>query len=433
MTERRRLRSAVAWLTASALGSRVLGAATGVVTARALGPGGRGTFALLLLAGLIGGAIASGGMDLWAARMLAQGADGSSVRRVLRRHQLGSLALAAVVAALIVGITRVDPALTAVTAGLGWLTASATLKLGLLQGANHMGAYSWAIFAGSTTYAAAVFGAAAVGAGAVTTFLLAAGLGKTITAAWPSRPRRPADRVGSPETSSYRTAFAFGGTTMLGGLVTIALYRLDVALVAALSSTSDAGVYSVALALAEVLWVLPNSAAQAVLPRTSADFAGADTAKVNRVIVAAMVVVSAAVSLSGPIVIPFVFGAEFQGAARALPGLALGSVAVGSWKLLAHDLLARGDARTRLFSGVAGVGVMIALDLLLVPSLGIVGASLGSLGGYLTAAVITLRAWRRRTGASLAELLVLRRGDIASIVRRRRSAPLASADSLAQK
>lgn len=421
MIERPRLRSAVGWLAGSALTARMFGAVTGVVTARTLGPEGRGTLALLLLAGLVGGSVASSGIDVWAARMLARGAENREVVQLLRRHQASTLVVAAVVAAVVVGTTEATAVGTAATALLAWTTSGAVLKLGLLQGSDRMRAYGLSMLTGVLFYTVGVVGLALAGRGSVVAFLVAAVAGKAVTAAWRTRDVRRKGRTSVAVVVAYRDAVSFGATTMLGGLATLALYRLDVALVAWWRSTAEAGVYSVALAVAEVLWVLPNSAAQALLPRASEALPTVDTAKVCRVLVAGMGAVALVVSVASPFAIPLVFGSGFGDAAHALPGLAAGSVAVGVWKILAHDLMARGDARTRFRSGLAGVLAMVAFDAAFVPRFGVVGASVGSLVAYGTAAAVTVHTWRSRTEVSLSELLLVRRGDLVSLWRTRRS------------
>lgn len=414
MSGRPRLRASVGWLTGSALISRLIGAGTGVLTARALGPEGKGTLALLLLASLISSVVIIGGLDLWAARVVARGGSVHTVQSVLRRHQALTAAAVALATAILLLATELNKSLTGATALLAWAATASGLKLGLLLGVSRLRSYALSLLAGSGVYGSGVAALVLFGQHTIGAFLLAAVAGKLITALW---------RVGSGPSGqrdpdlTYRSGLEFGAATMAGGLVTLALYRVDIALVASFSSTSDAGLYSVALALTEMLWILPNSAAQAVIPRAAEAEPTVNTPLVCRVVVAAMAVIALAISFISPIAIPLVFGADFKSATMAVPALALGAVAIGVWKLLGHDLIARGDARTRLTTGLAGLGVMVTVDILFVPAFGILAASLGSLAAYTMAAMLTVRAWQRHYDVPIKDLLVVRRSDIQAIRR----------------
>ena len=257
----------------------------------------------------------------------------------------------------------------------------------------------------------------------VTTFLLAAAVGKLGVACWPIR---SSTTEASGSGDSYVEALRFGLPAMFGGIVTLAMYRLDVAYVALWSSTADAGLYSVALAVAEILWILPNAAAQLVIPRAARSTPAEDTAAVCRVLSVSMSVMAIGVSVSSPVLIPLAFGSEFRGAWMALPALSVGAIAIGIWKVLAFDLLARGDAKTRLWSGAVGIVAMATLDVALIPRHGIVGASIGSCVASALAMAVTVRVWRKSSGVRLRDLFVLKGNDLSRI--RRRSGASAGVD-----
>ena len=79
----------VGWLSLGSIVTRLLGAVSGIVSARALGVDGRGGLSVLLVVGMIAGGVLPLGLDLWAARSLGGGADVASVRRLLTRHLAG--------------------------------------------------------------------------------------------------------------------------------------------------------------------------------------------------------------------------------------------------------------------------------------------------------------------------------------------------------
>ena len=169
------------------------------------------------------------------------------------------------------------------------------------------------------------------------------------------------------------------------------MLRIDVLIVAAFLPLREVGLYAVATALAEILWIVPDGVAQVVLP-TTAPPDGAHTARLLRQ--------SSLITLAGGLVlvvvarpaIDIVFGPAFSGAADAVPLLAAASLAGGVWKIVGAEIVGRGTIEPRLTNACLGLVVMVLVDLVAVPALGIGGAALGSACGYALAAAIVCRA-----------------------------------------
>ena len=404
----------VGWLSLGSIVTRLLGAVSGIVSARALGVDGRGGLSVLLVVGMIAGGVLPLGLDLWAARSLGGGADVASVRRLLTRHLAGVSVLVVVGVAVTMIYSARTPALV-VSVGLLCLSATAlTLRLGVLQGLDEMKSYSMAALASTAVFALGLVLLTFINAASVTSFVLAAAAGQAVSALWPPR------RVGRSASTAYdrlkyRTALRFGVPTAIGAVSALLLYRLDVLLLSWWSDLSNVGLYSVALAVTEVIWVVPTAAAQAIVPHASKQNPTLDTARLSRVVVLLMVVTSFCVMTLSPFVVPLVFGAAFSPAVNAIPFLSLAAVGVGIWKLIGHDLIARGNARARLLSGVAGIVVMVVFDAVLIPRYGVIGAAAGAAAAYLVAAWLVLLAWRPSSGARIRDALLVRRSDISDL------------------
>jgi O-antigen/teichoic acid export membrane protein len=107
-----------------------------------------------------------------------------------------------------------------------------------------------------------------------------------------------------------------------------------------------------------------------------------------------------------------VYGDAFEDGWVALPWLAAGAAALTVWKLLVYDLAGRGNTVVRVHTGLIAVGVMLVLDLALIPPFGIAGAGAASMVAYLAAAAAVARRWVRTTGNRPSAILGLRRGDL---------------------
>jgi O-antigen/teichoic acid export membrane protein len=86
-----------------------------------------------------------------------------------------------------------------------------------------------------------------------------------------------------------------------------------------------------------------------------------------------------------------VFGPEFVPASAGIAPLVVAAAAVGLWKVLSADAVARGDSGIRAKSALCGLVVMLAGDVLLIPHHGLRGAAIASAIGYSASAVMVAR------------------------------------------
>jgi O-antigen/teichoic acid export membrane protein len=180
-------------------------------------------------------------------------------------------------------------------------------------------------------------------------------------------------------------------------------YRFDFLLVASIAGSSQLGIYSISVSVIEVFWMWADASSQAVAQGAAA---ARDPALARRVLAHAMRRTGAGLAVGCLLVIgfgfwliPAVFGAAFSQA--YLPAVALlpGMLAVGLWKVLNAYLFARGfDYAGTLTAGI-GAAAGLALDLLLIPRFGIVGAAIAASIGYsvtLAIAVVAFYVRERR-------------------------------------
>ncbi|WP_214325150.1 oligosaccharide flippase family protein [Nonomuraea sediminis] len=186
----------------------------------------------------------------------------------------------------------------------------------------------------------------------------------------------------------------YGLRGQVGGLLQLVNDRFDVALLAAVASPSVLGVYAVASKLADLLRMPGLALTYVLYPSFARDPEGAAKRTAGfmaRAFVASAVVAVPLVLLSGP-VLPRVFGAEF--AAAVLPSQIMigGTVVTSVAGLVTAYLLGIGRPGANSISIVAGVVMTVALNLLLVPRLGAVGAAIAAASANL-ATTATLLAF----------------------------------------
>jgi O-antigen/teichoic acid export membrane protein len=241
------------------------------------------------------------------------------------------------------------------------------------------------------------------------TFLPAVVLGYWLIrpGAWPRRPRTDA---------VLQKTVRFGVQSQLSNLIQLLNYRLDAYLVLLFVDTSGVGLYAVGVSLSEGMWFIANSAAIVLLTNLTAgdaDYAARMTPLVcrNTLLVTALASIPAAAV--SPVVVPLVFGADFDDAVLPFVLLLPGAIALSGAKILSAYVFSRGRPMINAWIALATLVVTIAIDLALIPWFGVPGAAAGASIAYCLSLALTALAYRRLSGASIAQALIPRPGDVA--------------------
>jgi O-antigen/teichoic acid export membrane protein len=199
-------------------------------------------------------------------------------------------------------------------------------------------------------------------------------------------PRGPAEPARDGFT--IRSLLTYGSRAHLANLLTFLNYRADLFLVNLLLAPASAGVYVIAIQLAERLWLLSTAVSTVLLPRMSQLRTAAPqrshalTSTATRWVLYISLLAAFAVGVLATWLIRLLFGEAYQDAGLALqlllPGVVLGSGA----RVLSNDIAARG--RPELNAYVAGVvlALNIAANLLLIPHFGLAGAAIATSLAY---------------------------------------------------
>jgi len=196
------------------------------------------------------------------------------------------------------------------------------------------------------------------------------------------------------------------------------LLRFDVFLVSVYRDPADVGVYSVAVLFAELAWLLTAPLTQAIVPfqaELSAQGAAPLAFKAARFNVALALLLSAAFAATLWFLVPDLYGAQFADSYPAIVLLLPGIVAVSVVRPLTW-VLTRLD-RPLLYSTMflAAFALNCALNMALIPALGINGASIASSIAYVALATASV-AWALRAGRlGGGDGLLPTRADVATV------------------
>lgn len=217
--------------------------------------------------------------------------------------------------------------------------------------------------------------------------------------------------------SYVRRAFFYGYKAHLSNILAFLNYRLDIFLVNAFLGPASTGVYLVAVQLSERMWMLSQSVSAVLLPKLSG-LSDGDERKRRLTGVAArwmFVVALCASALLAAIAVPMInilFGAQYQEAVVALTLLLPGVVVGSALKVLANDIAARGRPGLNMVTSLVVVAVNVALNLILIPSMGIEGAAVSTSAAYLVSFILCLVIQARVAGGSVLATVTPNEDDI---------------------
>jgi O-antigen/teichoic acid export membrane protein len=237
---------------------------------------------------------------------------------------------------------------------------------------------------------------------------------------------------GRPERSLAARAIRFGFRSYLGRTMMFGSYRLDQWLLGAIAGSRELGLYSIAVAWSEVLFYLPTSLVLVQRPylvRASLSEAGRRAALVFRAGLLLTIPLAGGLVLVAPFLATRLFGSGFSGATSQLRVLALGAFGIVALKQLANALTAQRRPGLGSVAVALTLVATIALDVLLIPSHGAMGAAIASTFAYsiggAAIVVMFLRIFRLPLTAVIPALhdvvVVVREGR--SIVSRRPRVP----------
>ena len=156
---------------------------------------------------------------------------------------------------------------------------------------------------------------------------------------------------------------------------------------------AGAGLYSVSVRLAELLWYLPNAVGFAIFPKvaaTGADKMNAFTPRVFRMTLGLTVLGALGLALLGKPIIQLVYSSVFESAYVPMLVLLPGVVLLGGAKVLTNEMAGRGYPLYNSVNTSLTLMVTVLLDWVLIPRFGIIGAALASTIAYITMFVMTI-------------------------------------------
>jgi O-antigen/teichoic acid export membrane protein len=223
---------------------------------------------------------------------------------------------------------------------------------------------------------------------------------------------------GSFSAQLAKRSLSFGIRQYMSQLLQYLTYRLDFFLVAWFLGPSGLGIYSVAVALAEICSRLTHEIGSILFPAFASGVipVGRRAPVLRKTLFVALTLAFLVELVSRPLIL-VLFGNRFEPAVVILRVLLFGTVALSSTYVTWSQAAASG--RPALGAPIFGAAAFldVILNIILLPRFGIMGAGIAAVISYWVAALLFLRSFTRMEKCSLREAVLVKSTDIADMIR----------------
>lgn len=192
-------------------------------------------------------------------------------------------------------------------------------------------------------------------------------------------------------------------------------YRIDYWLIDYYRDRLELGWYSMAVRLSQFFWVLPLLLAGMIAPLVAAARQNANENRMPAILrwMNMLNVITASVLfLAAGWFIPFLFGGEYAQSITLFRILLPGVVLFCNATIIAAFYAGKNQLRLNLFGSMLCLGIILILDLLLIPAYGMKGASVASSIGYGVTGLYYLASYTMQQKTGLLTLLIPEKKDI---------------------
>lgn len=208
----------------------------------------------------------------------------------------------------------------------------------------------------------------------------------------------------------------FGFLPMITLFLMTVNYRVDILMMKDFFniSTQEIGIYSVGVALAEKIWLIPDALKDILMSRLSNGKGAEEVAKVTRMSLAVSLIMLIVMAVFGKPFILLLYGWEFEKAYEILVIMLIGVVGMVFYKMIyAYNVVNGKRAINLLFLCLAAI-INVIGNYCLIPIGGIFAAAWSSVISYLVCGIAFLIYFYCKNNIKLSELLIIKKSDISA-------------------
>ena len=208
--------------------------------------------------------------------------------------------------------------------------------------------------------------------------------------------------------------FRYCGQAFLGNIIFFLLYRIDYFFVEKYCSAEQLGNYIQVSKLVHLFFILPTILAGAVFPITAGgkiEHINVGLTLLSRCIFSLYSLICLVLALTGKWLFPFVFGESFTDMYLPFLWLIPGILSLSGIFTLTAWFAGKNRIRINITGSVLALIVILAGDMLFIPTHGIMAAAMVSSAGYIVYQVYIIAVFKKEYPCAVADFFIFRSSD----------------------
>lgn len=394
----------------------VVGLVTSVLTARYLGPAGKGVLAVLTVIQSV--ALQFGGLGIHSANTYFIAKDNRNIAPVAAHSLLFGLGMGSILAVAVLGFGLAFPSclkgmpllyLALIALPLPFVLSS-NLFQNIVLGLKRVVVYNAFEIAGSVTgLISVVLALVILGAGVKLLLVFMAVVSIGISASFVAYTIRRIVRVElRTDTELLKSSIRFGLKSYTACIFSYLVIKADILLINYFQGFAPVGVYSIASRVADLMLLFPQVVGVMLFPWISAEKEEGSVfmLKVSRGTSWLLLPVLAVVFFVSPFVVRLLYGGPFMGSIQPIRILLPGIFFYAMMGIYSNYLAGRGFPPVAVLAPMSACVANLGLNWIWIPEYGISGAALASTVSYGIGYGILLVAIKRRDGVKWHEFFI---------------------------
>jgi O-antigen/teichoic acid export membrane protein len=191
--------------------------------------------------------------------------------------------------------------------------------------------------------------------------------------------------------------------------------RIDFWIVEYYNGSKDLGIYSLAVNLAQMIWILPQAISVILLSYSGDENkqkSNDNTNTLSRVALAIIFLAAVFLFFTIDFFMPLLFGEAYTDSAFLFKMLLFGIVPFSLTTILSSYFAGSGQVKVNLYCSFLGFLSCLILDLLLIPKFGTPGAAIASGISYIISTTFIVLMYLKTTHTRLSALVMFRKQDL---------------------
>jgi O-antigen/teichoic acid export membrane protein len=218
-----------------------------------------------------------------------------------------------------------------------------------------------------------------------------------------------------PRKEYLKGVSLYGLKAHLSAMISFLHLRADLFMINIFLNPLAAGFYSIAVGISEGMWLISRSVGTVLFPKVAAE-TDPETLKsftplVCRNVLLVAIMLAVVLLIFSHWIVVWLYSEEFLASIQPLRILLIGSTAYCGYSVLAYDFMARG--KPMLISYIAGASLVlnIILNAIWIPIWGISGAAWATSVSYTAMFIITIYIYGRVSGNKVWDVIIPRKAD----------------------